>query len=172
MANKILWVIVFAYLIVLSVLTYQNRSKTGYIIIEEVYNKFELKKELEKQFNSIKTERKKILDSLELDLKLYDSKLRKMIKVGSEAASLFETKKEVYYQKAKQFEEDNNQTSSQFDKEILMQLNQYVKDYGKEKKYDYIFGNDNNGSLMHATEKNNITSEVVDYINKKYKGLN
>ena len=81
MINKILWVIVFAYIIVLSVLTYQNRSKTGYIIIEEVYNKFDLKKELEKQFNSIKTERKKILDSLELDLKLFDSKLRKMIKV-------------------------------------------------------------------------------------------
>jgi len=60
--------------------------------------------------------------------------------------------------------------SAQYDKEILAQLNQYVRDFGAKNNYEYIFGNDGNGSLMYAQESNDLTRQVTEYINQKYAG--
>ena len=148
-----------------------GKTKTGFIIIEEVYSKFDFKKELEKKFMDVKFSRKKILDSLELDLKLLNLKLQKQTKIFNLEAEGFEKSRQFYLQMAKQTEEDNSQLSSQYDKEILIQLNQYMKDYGEENNYDYIFGSNNNGSLMYSKEINNVTQEAIRYINSKYNGL-
>lgn len=148
-----------------------SRPKTGFIDIHEVYQKFDLKKELEKKFISVRDGRKQITDSLELGLKLMETKLRAMKSISDEQAAEFQTRRDAFIQKAREFEEDNKQLSEQYDKEILEQLNQYVKDYGAEKGYDYIYGNDSNGSLMYGDKKLEITTQVIEYINAKYKGV-
>jgi Skp family chaperone for outer membrane proteins len=49
-------------------------------------------------------------------------------------------------------------------------MNQYVKDFGSKYGYTYIFGADGSGFLMYSLEANNITKEVKEYINSRYKG--
>src|SRR6185437_11718267 len=50
-------------------------NKTAYIIVHEVFNNFELKKEYEKKMILTKNSRQKIIDSLEFNLKLLGKKI-------------------------------------------------------------------------------------------------
>jgi len=147
-----------------------SAPRTGYVLIEELFSKFEMKKEMERKFNYTKNQRQKILDSLAIQLRIFANKLdAEEIKAKKEIEA-YNYMREEYYQKQHSFEEDNKQLSSQYDREILSQLNQYVKDFGKKNNYQYIFGNDANGSLMYALDENNLTPEVINYINKRYSG--
>ncbi len=151
---------------------YFYQPKTGYILIQEVYNGFDFKKEMERKFLTIKTVRQKKLDSLEVELKLLGNRLSKMSEKERSDKDLddFGQLREEFLKRKKMNEEDNAQLSHQYDTEILTQLNQYIKDFGNEKNYTYIFGNDGNGSLMFGKEQNNISKEVIEFVNKKYNG--
>lgn len=152
---------------------YQHLSipRTAYILIQEVYNGFDLKKETEKKFLHTKNARDKVLDSLALEVQLLGKKIEAEQEKNTETINQFNTKREEYYQRRKTYEEDNNALSKQYDQEILTQLNQYVKDFGNEHNYTYIFGNDGNGSLMYGKDAKNVTPEVIEYINDKYRGI-
>ena len=69
------------------------------------------------------------------------------------------------------FDEDNQRTYDDYEKQIWKQVNQYMKDFGVENNYTYILGAEGSWQLMYAKENNNITKEVVEFINKKYKGI-
>jgi outer membrane protein len=146
-----------------------TRKKTGYVEIKELYNNFSLKKELENKFLEVKNARQKILDSLMLDLKFIENKI-KTEKNNKNLTLEFENKKDVYLQKKQVFEEDNLKLTQQYDSEILSQLNQYIKNYGKENHYQYIYGADGTGFLLYADEAKNITKEVTGFINNNYQG--
>ena len=160
------------FILVLSYLVFDffNRPKTGYVIIQEVYEGFDYKKEMEKKFNMTKNSRKKIADSLAFELKIFGKKLDAQKKVSDEQAKAFNLKREEYFQRTKVFNEDNEQLLKQYNQEVLSQMNQYIGDYGKVHHFQYIFGNEGNGSLMHADDKLNITKEVIGFINAKYHG--
>lgn len=151
--------------------SYSSRVRTGYMDIQEVYQKFDLKIDLEKKFKKVSEERKRVTDSLELSLKVMESKLRTMKNIPDAQAQEYNNLRNEFLARAQQFEEDNKSLTNQYDKEILDQLNQYVKDYGKAEGYDFIFGNDGSGSVMHVNEKLNLTPQIIEYINSKYKGV-
>ncbi len=161
----------FAFSLVFFMLTSLTlKPKTGYILIHDVYQKFEMKNELEKKYKYTHDERQKILDSLGIQLRLLANKIESdKGKIKSEV-DFYNYKREEYLHKKSEMEEDNTQMSEQFDAAILKQLNQYVREYGKINGYEYIFGNDSNGSLMYAVESNNITLQVTEFINLKYAG--
>ena len=69
------------------------------------------------------------------------------------------------------FEEDNDELSKKYDQQILDQLNQYVMDFGKAHSYAMILGSDRNGNLMYAEESYNVSADVIQFINSKYKGV-
>ncbi len=148
---------------------FRNNHKIGFVLISDVYNEFDLKKEMETKYNATRSARKKILDSLQIDLSVLSNRLKNKIEKEGDK-ELFERKRIEYNQKAQLFDEDNTAVSRQFDEQIIKQLNQYIADFGKEKNYDIIYGNTTNGSIMYGTDQLNITKEVTNYINAKYKG--
>jgi outer membrane protein len=173
MKNKLIWIITWITIIGLGtyvIVDHYNKPKTAYIIIQEAYGKFDLKKDLEKKFIATKNKRQKILDSLTFELKLLTKAMDEEKGANKDKENLHNRKQAEFYQRRQTFEQDNNQLSKQYDQEILSQLDQYVSDYGKENHYEYIFGNDGNGSLMHADDALNVTKQVVQYINDRYKG--
>ena len=150
-----------------------NSTKTAYVEITEVYNDFVLKKELEAKLDNLQQARKSIIDSLELQLKFASDRIMKMEPRDSKKQKeieLFEQQRQEFLYKKKNFDEDNQMATQQYSDQIWKQLNQYIKDDGNEKGYDYIFGADGTGSLMFAGEENNVTREVKEYVNKKYTG--
>lgn len=144
-----------------------SQDKTGYIELNQIYDKFPLKKELEGQLQHTQNARKAILDSMNLKLHTLSNQAR----AGStEAEKVFLVEQRAYLEKQRYFEEDNSNQVRQYDEQIWKQINQYVKDFGEEKGYDYVFGATGTGSVMYADKSKNITEEVSTYVNSKYKG--
>lgn len=146
------------------------KEKTAYVDINKIFSEFILKKELEVQLIKVKESRKMIIDSLEFGLKLLSKQIQSENQVNKDRVALFEVKREEYIQKKEQFEEDTDAVAKQYDKQIISQMNQYVKDYGNKNGFTYIFGADGSGFLMFSAEQKNITEEVKKYINDRYKG--
>jgi outer membrane protein len=156
----------------LSVLVYDLAfsSKIAYVDIPKVFNSFQMKKELQQKFEQTSNARKKLLDSLSFDLQLLSQKLKDK-KDDPELMDRFSRKRQELYQRKKELDEDNSSLSSQYDKQILEQMTQYIIDYGKLHHFSIIYGAEGNGGLMYADEKYNISEEVIGYINNKYQGL-
>lgn len=146
------------------------KEKSAWIDIKKLYSEFDYKKEIEKKVKSIEGERQRIMDSLELDLKIFIKKAES-VKPDPEKINEFEAKRQEYLMKKDQFEKDNITMEENYNAQILNQLNQYVKDYCKENKLEFVFGADGNGNLMYAPESKDITTDVLVYVNNKYKGV-
>lgn len=172
--NKRIYIIAFISITIVGIVLFyfykSSNEKTAYVDINKIFAEFTLKKELEVQLIKVKESRKAIIDSLEFGLKLLSKQIQSENQTNKERIALFEVKREEYIQKKKQFEEDTDAIAKQYDKQIISQMNQYVKDYGNKNGYTYIFGADGSGFLMFSAEQKNITEEVKKYINNKYKG--
>jgi len=52
---------------------------------------------------------------------------------------------------------------------MVKSVKKFIKDYGKEKGYAYIYGSGEAVSILYAEEKYDITKEIVKLLNDKYK---
>ena len=52
---------------------------------------------------------------------------------------------------------------------LVSNVKKFIKDYGKEKGYDYIYGTGEAVSILYAQDKYDITNEIVKLLNDKYK---
>jgi outer membrane protein len=145
-------------------------TKVMWMDVNKVYNEFNYKKEMDAKFQKTENVRKKILDSLELDLKLVFNQMQNSPK-NENIAIQFETKRTYFLEKKQQLDKDSQTMQSTYYQQIIEQINQYVRDYGKEKGIAVILGADGSGAVMYAEEKIDITKEITTYINTKYKGL-
>ncbi len=172
MAKKIIAGIGLLGLITLSLLIYHfvAKPKVAYIDVPKVFNGFEMKTEMQHKYKNTETIRKKIADSLSFDLQMLSRKLQEN-KNDKDLAYLFDLKRQEFFKKKKEMEEDNMVLSNQYDKQILEQMSQYVLDYGKKNNYDFIYGSDGNGTLMYAGDQYNLSEEIISYINNRYKGI-
>ena len=52
---------------------------------------------------------------------------------------------------------------------LVKGVKKFIKDYGKQKGYAYIYGTGDAASILYAEEKYDITKEIVKLLNEKYK---
>ncbi len=52
---------------------------------------------------------------------------------------------------------------------LVKSVKKYIRDYGKEKGYDYILGTGESATVLYAKDQYDITKEVIEMLNKKYK---
>jgi outer membrane protein len=128
-------------------------KKTAFILNQKVFSAFEGKKELEKKLNDMKTRHQLVLDSVGA-----------LIRNKKNDALLM-----TYQQYAQNFQIEQEQTTEQYTADIWKRINQHVSEFGKENGYDFILGASGDGGLMYAEEGNNITEDVIIYVNAKYK---
>lgn len=145
-------------------------AKIAYVELGTVFSEFEMTKQYKTKLEATVLARKAVLDSLELGLKAKSRSINALGKATDNVIEDFTYNKEYYLEKAQQFEEDNQALKQKFDAEINKQLNQYLKDYGEKGGYKYIFGANGSGNLMYANEGDNVTPQVIIYINERYKG--
>ncbi len=150
------------------ILINHSSSKLAYIDLSAVFEKFELKKELSIKFEKGTLNRDDILNDMYISLE----KMVKDIEENPSEESIIEYRKKeaVYHEKKEQFESQKVAQLKEYDAQILKQLTQYVKDYGKEKNIQVILGATGQGNLMYCDEEMNITDQVISYINVRYKG--
>lgn len=52
---------------------------------------------------------------------------------------------------------------------MISSVKKFIKSYGKEKGYSYIYGTNESGTVLYAEDKYDITKEVTKLLNDKYK---
>lgn len=52
---------------------------------------------------------------------------------------------------------------------LVKSIKSFIKDYGKEKGYSYIYGTGEAVSILYAEDKYDITNEMIKLLNDKYK---
>ena len=147
------------------------KPKTGYIYIEKVYDSFKGKREIEKELKSIEAKQNGVLDTLKLSITALEEKRNGSS--ASEKANIqnqLDFKLKEYQRLVREFTNYNSEESQKHIDGLLKQINEYVKEYGKKNNYAYIFGAAGNGSLMYANETDDLSEDVIKFINKKYAG--
>lgn len=169
---NIITLIITTFVLIISIYNIYPKKKLAWIDLPAVYKDFTYKKELETRFQKTREARKNIMDSLELELKILSNEIQLIRKSNTDKIIAFKLKRENYLNKKKIFEEDDFMNKEKYEEQIMTQLTQYVKDYGQENGYAFIYGADGTGSLMYANEADNITDDIKTYVNNKYEGIN
>lgn len=149
--------------------TEKPERKTAYAVTNQLYDGFDMKRELETKYVSIQQYRQAELDSLKISLNILVSR----IETDQENQGLlqeYQVKYREFEMKENQYLEANQAMDKQYNEQILQQLNQYIKDYGRKHGYTYIYGTQGSSNLLYADDSEDITEELINYCNSQYKG--
>lgn len=127
------------------------------------------KTEFDKKANVMKSNVDSLLLGWQEELKNYEKERSSMsskeLKLKQE---LLASKQQQIngYQEAiqKQIQEEDKKITQT----IINDINDYVKEYGKEKGYKIIFGASGGGNIMYADESTDLTAEILKGLNAEY----
>lgn len=141
-------------LLILSVIILNSCStrKTGYVDIFRLVNEFELQKEFSEQAKRDFERERTMIDSL-----IFSEKLRN-------PATHESFKNELYTSLYKKAEERNKEIEAV----IWKRLNPYLAEFGKENGYLYIYGANGTGNVLYADKAQDVTEELIKYVNNRY----
>lgn len=170
MKNLIVNTLISLTVMTIVILVYHNiaKEKTAFVDSRVLFEEFKMKKELEADYMMIENRRKAILDSIEFGLKrmnpnAYDDNIK-------QTDPLFYSYLQDYANKKAEFQELNLALTNQYNEQIWKRINTYVKEFGKENGYDYIFGLTDDPIILFSNESKDITQNVVGFINARYEG--
>lgn len=144
-----------ATVLVLAAMFQKNpKVKIVYVDTTYLYQNCEVQKYYTKLIEDKKKTVKNKLDSL-----------YQVSKTSSESREVLDynfgkKKEELEYQLA--------QFQSEYSAKVWNQISEYTLEFGQKNGYDYIMGANGQGNLMYAKESNNISKEVLEFINKKF----
>jgi outer membrane protein len=145
-----------------------QKNKTAYVDINQLYKAYKQKAELEKELQAIQMKFQSTLDSVKLEIQLAENKVKQS---NTQENKMIYSKKVEYYNYLNQeFSRVSEVNAKKYREQILGQLNEYISEFGKIHGYKYIYGANGNGSLMYASEEENITTQLIGYSNAKYEG--
>lgn len=122
-----------------------TQTRSGYIENHRVFDGFAGKKYLEGKLKAIKAKNQARLDSLQKTMPA------SWLQAEMERVAL-----------------EEHELAARYDADIWKEINRLVSVFGEERGYDYVFGASGSGSLMYSAKGNDITEEVVTFINARY----
>jgi outer membrane protein len=150
------YLLIINFLLIVAIVTFliiTNLSqKKGFVLNQEVFTGFKGKVELESKLKELKAEHGAWLDSVRTVIDQTNS--QQLITVYDENVSNFQLQEQ--------------ELSEKYTADIWKRINRYIKEFGDENDYEYIFGASGDGNLMYADDAQNITKPVIEYINEKY----
>lgn len=147
-------------------------KQIAYVEMGKIYEGFSLSKELNMELQNVLNTRKQLIDSLSQDLNRQAQELKLQTKKTMADIERVAKVEEVYLYKKEMMEKDNQAISVNYNDKIWNQLNQYIADYGREKGMSLILGANGQGTIMYGNESENITQQVIEYVNSRYNGNN
>ena len=104
------------------------------------------------------------------DAEEFEGKARQLGQIWAQqnSASLQKRQSELQYAQQAMMQQLQQESGAEMDT-LVKSVKQFIKDYGKEKGYDYVYGTGEAVSILYAKDKYDITDEVVKKLNEKYK---
>lgn len=83
---------------------------------------------------------------------------------------LLQTRRKQFMDYQQGIQQKSQQEDFQMTERVLIEVNAFITEYGKQKGYKYILGTGNSGNIVYAEEEVDITFELLESLNKSYTG--
>jgi len=140
-------------------------KKMAYFDYNQVYDECELKKSLEKDLVRVVSARKSELDSMQLELSLMSGKIQQGNSNQTELDD-FETLKNRFLLTQNKYEQENMRLKEEYSNQIRLEINDKAKEFSELHGLSYLFSAQGNGSLMYASESDDLTDGFTEFLNK------
>ncbi len=153
--------------------TQTGALKTAYIDTEVLMKDYQEFKDFEAKF---KTMSDKMKNELESDARRFQNDVLDLQKSAQTKGMEWAQKRQAELERRQQTLADKEQNyMKKFQEEsaverdsMVSRMKKFIKSYGKEKGYDYIYGTGDAASVLYAKEQYDLTQEVLDLLHKQY----
>jgi len=155
-------------------LTSCNEQKTAYVDTTKVIKEYREMKEVEAEFTSksdkVKVELDSLAQSFQKEVQEYQANMNSMSTAQrQEKEQELMAKQQTIQQQQQMMGNQLRQESDVVIDSIVTKVKEYVKEYGKENDYTYIFGSNESANIMYAKDGLDITEEILEKLNENYK---
>ena len=160
------------FLILISLASCQQQ-KIGFVdnvvLINEYQERVDVESRLQLKIEAFKTRTDSLRSAFELEIKDAELRARKMSQPSIQKLSQELQQKEQILQQRVQFEQQSiAQESQTLNDSIINKVVEFVKDYGKSNKFNYILGSNEAGSVLYGEDSSDLTQEILKALNDVY----
>ncbi len=155
-------------------LTSCNEQKTAYVDTTKLIQEYTEMKNVEQEFTTksdrVKVELDSLAQSFQAEVQEYQKNMNSLSTEERQRIEQELMRKQQTIQQQQQMR--GNQLRQESDvviDSIVTKVKDYVKEYGKENGYTYIFGSNESANIMYAEEGLDITEEILEKLNASYK---
>ena len=152
-----------------------TQTKIAYVDVEEIMKEYKGTKDTEATMKVKSEKLKSELDSLvigwETKAREYQQKAPKMsAKNRAEREQILMQEQQAIGQRQQTVQQQVQTEGQESLKTLSKEINDFVKNYAKEKGYNFVLGTSgDSGTVMYGEEKADITDDVLVQLNKSYK---
>ena len=143
-------------------LQFKNQKEMVYIDNIQLFNGFNMTKDIKAIEEAKMNAQGKELDSLYTVLQ----------SIKDQENTSFKSLQQQIAYKSKAFQELQDNYTHNLSKNVWNRLNTYIKTYAQEHQLKIILGTSGHGNVMFAEESIDITNQILEFSNKKYEGDN
>jgi len=147
--------------------------KTAYIDTSKLMEEYTEAKDVAEKYKSKSDEAARKLEVQEANFKSDADYFQKNAQANGQAwaqqkgAELQQRQQQLQYAAQNMAQQLQASHATEMDT-LVKSVKQFIKDYGKEKGYDYVYGTGDAASVLYAKDSYDITNEVVKLLNNKY----
>ncbi|MFM1771449.1 MAG: hypothetical protein RLZZ71_591 [Bacteroidota bacterium] len=143
-------------------------AKVVYVNMDELFNGFQMKKELENDFISRSNQIQKRIETLQIKITNFKEEVNQ--KISANYVDSLNRANTQLSDLNRQFQEEYMPLKEQYDAQIQNQLLNYMKEFGKTNDYDLVITNLNGSTVIFGSDDVNVTTEALEFVNQKYAG--
>ena len=152
----------------------QKNFKTAYVDTSNLLEEYTEAKDIEAKYKSKGEEMGKQLEAEVARFRSEASSFQKNAQTygpqwaQQKGAELQKKEQELSYAQQAILRQLQEESGKEMDS-LVKDVKKFIKDYGKEKGYNYIYGTGDAASVLYAKEEYDITKEIIKLLNDKYK---
>ncbi|PWA06928.1 OmpH family outer membrane protein [Flavobacterium psychrotolerans] len=163
-----------------SIISCNNKSaevkeiKTAYVDTSKLLQEYTEAKDIDAKYKAKSEEMGKELEGEVARFKSDAANFQKNAQANGQAwaqqngAALQKREQQLSYAQQAMIQQLQQESGVEMDT-LVKNVKKFIKGYGKEKGYAYIYGTGEAASILYAEDKYDITNEIVKLLNEKYK---
>lgn len=148
--------------------------KTAYVDTSKLMEQYTEAKDIQEKYKAKSAEMGRELENEIAQFKSEAASFQKNAQANGPAwaqqkgAELQKREQQLQYAQQAMLQQLQQESGVEMDS-VVSSVKKYIKNYGKEKGYSYIYGTGDAASILYAEEQYDITKEIVTLLNDKYK---
>lgn len=151
-----------------------QQEKIGYVdnvkLMDEYQHKIDVESKFKVKADALAKRRDSISQAFQMEAQAFQSKAQSMpqTQAQEEYAAMQQRGQMIGQQLQKQDQQLQQEGQTEMDS-IVSTVKTEIEAYGKANGYAYILGGGDGGSVLYGNETNNLTEEIIQLLNEKYK---